>query len=210
MAAGPVSERNQDATIYVGGLDEKVNEALLWELFVQAGPVVNVHMPKDRVTMQHQVQSIQPLQPCGLQLTPCPLHPAHCTLHPAPCTPKLHPTPYTLHHAPVPCTCNLHPTHCTLHPAPYTLHPAPCTLHPTPYTLHPAPCTPHLHPTPCTLQGYGFVECLGEDDADYSIKIMNMIKLFGKPVRSIITHPCHLNLLTSPDLPSPVSPPRSG
>ena len=84
MAAGPVSERNQDATIYVGGLDEKVNEALLWELFVQAGPVVNVHMPKDRVTMQHQ--------------------------------------------------------------------------------------------------GYGFVEFLSEDDADYSIKIMNMIKLFGKPV----------------------------
>ena len=32
-------------------------------------------------------------------------------------------------------------------------------------------------------QGYGFVEFLGEDDADYSIKIMNMIKLFGKPVR---------------------------
>ena len=102
MAAGPVSERNQDATIYVGGLDEKVTESLLWELFVQvtpisfqvrtvlqlsgqAGPVVNVHMPKDRVTMQHQ--------------------------------------------------------------------------------------------------GYGFVEFLSEDDADYSIKIMNMIKLFGKPVR---------------------------
>ena len=35
-----------DATIYVGGLDEKVNESLMWELFVQAGPVVNVHMPK--------------------------------------------------------------------------------------------------------------------------------------------------------------------
>ena len=44
-----------DATIYVGGLDEKVNESLLWELFVQAGPVVNVHMPKDRVSMLHQV-----------------------------------------------------------------------------------------------------------------------------------------------------------
>lgn len=85
MAAGPISERNQDATIYVGGLDEKVNEALLWELFVQAGPVMNVHMPKDRVTTQHQ--------------------------------------------------------------------------------------------------GYGFVEFLGEDDADYSIKIMNMIKLYGKPIR---------------------------
>eukprot|EP00088_Acartia_fossae_P051430 TRINITY_DN5776_c0_g1_i1.p1 TRINITY_DN5776_c0_g1~~TRINITY_DN5776_c0_g1_i1.p1 ORF type:complete len:407 (-),score=169.75 TRINITY_DN5776_c0_g1_i1:125-1345(-) len=85
MAAGPISERNQDATIYVGGLDEKVNEALLWELFVQAGPVMNVHMPKDRVTTMHQ--------------------------------------------------------------------------------------------------GYGFVEFLGEDDADYSIKIMNMIKLYGKPIR---------------------------
>ena len=45
----------KDATIYVGGLDEKVSDSLLWELFVQAGPVVNVHMPKDRVTMLHQV-----------------------------------------------------------------------------------------------------------------------------------------------------------
>ena len=33
----------------------QVDEALLWELFVQAGPVVNVHMPEDRVTKQHQV-----------------------------------------------------------------------------------------------------------------------------------------------------------
>ncbi|CAG0912981.1 unnamed protein product [Notodromas monacha] len=91
MAAGPITERNQDATIYVGGLDEKVAESTLWELFVQAGPVgaymdiVNVHMPKDRISQLHQ--------------------------------------------------------------------------------------------------GYGFVEFLGEEDADYAIKIMNMIKLFGKPVR---------------------------
>jgi len=80
-----VSERNQDATIYVGGLDEKVSESLLWELFVQAGPVVNVHMPKDRITQNHQ--------------------------------------------------------------------------------------------------GYGFVEFMSEEDADYAIKIMNMIKLYGKPIR---------------------------
>ncbi|XP_077298197.1 spliceosomal protein on the X [Arctopsyche grandis] len=85
MAAGPIAERNQDATIYVGGLDDKVSESLMWQLFVQAGPVVNVHMPKDRVTQMHQ--------------------------------------------------------------------------------------------------GYGFVEFLGEDDADYAIKIMNMIKLYGKPIR---------------------------
>ena len=32
-------------------------------------------------------------------------------------------------------------------------------------------------------QGYGFVEFMGEEDADYAIKIMNMIKLYGKPIR---------------------------
>ena len=28
-----------DATVYCGGLDEKVSETVLWELFLQAGPV---------------------------------------------------------------------------------------------------------------------------------------------------------------------------
>ena len=32
-------------------------------------------------------------------------------------------------------------------------------------------------------QGYGFVEFLGEEDADYAIKVMNMIKVYGKPIR---------------------------
>uniref|UniRef100_H2Z6U4 Splicing factor 3B subunit 4 n=1 Tax=Ciona savignyi TaxID=51511 RepID=H2Z6U4_CIOSA len=32
-------------------------------------------------------------------------------------------------------------------------------------------------------QGYGFVEFLAEEDADYAIKILNMIKLYGKPIR---------------------------
>ncbi|KAJ7522844.1 hypothetical protein O6H91_18G029000 [Diphasiastrum complanatum] len=78
-------ERNQDATAYVGNLDALITEELLWELFVQAGPVVNVYVPKDRVS-------------------------------------------------------NLH-------------------------------------------QGYGFVEFRSEEDADYAIKILNMIKLYGKPIR---------------------------
>lgn len=58
MANGPIAERNRgtllqhfivilfsyytfflDATIYVGGLDDKVTESLMWELFVQAGPL---------------------------------------------------------------------------------------------------------------------------------------------------------------------------
>lgn len=80
-----IQERNQDATVYCGNVDDKASEALLWELFLQSGPVVNVHMPKDRITQNHQ--------------------------------------------------------------------------------------------------GYGFIEFMTEEDADYAIKIMNMIKLFGKPIR---------------------------
>jgi len=32
-------------------------------------------------------------------------------------------------------------------------------------------------------QGYGFCEFLTEEDAEYACKIMNQIKLFGKPIR---------------------------
>lgn len=31
--------RNQEATVYVGNLDEKVTDSLVWELMTQAGPV---------------------------------------------------------------------------------------------------------------------------------------------------------------------------
>ena len=34
-------------------LDEKMTEEILWELMLQCGPVVNVHMPKDKVTSVH-------------------------------------------------------------------------------------------------------------------------------------------------------------
>lgn len=78
-------DRNQEATCYVGNIDPQANEELVWELFVQGGPVVNVYLPKDRVTNEHQ--------------------------------------------------------------------------------------------------GYGFVEFRSEEDADYAIKILNMVKLFGKPLR---------------------------
>jgi RNA recognition motif-containing protein len=62
------NERNQDATLFVGELDAQVTESLLWELFLQAGPVgniivcccfmlltcscflaVSVHIPRDKV-----------------------------------------------------------------------------------------------------------------------------------------------------------------
>lgn len=48
------SERNQDATIYIGNLDEKVDELILFELFLQVGPVKNINIPKDRITQTHQ------------------------------------------------------------------------------------------------------------------------------------------------------------
>uniref|UniRef100_A0A7S4MS55 Splicing factor 3B subunit 4 n=1 Tax=Vannella robusta TaxID=1487602 RepID=A0A7S4MS55_9EUKA len=54
MAAPQREERNQEATIYVGDLDERVDDALLWELMLQAAPVVNVHIPKDKLTQAHQ------------------------------------------------------------------------------------------------------------------------------------------------------------
>lgn len=47
-------EQDKDSTIYVGNLDERVTDALVWELFLQAGRIVNVHLPKDRVTQTHQ------------------------------------------------------------------------------------------------------------------------------------------------------------
>jgi len=69
----------------VGNLDERVTDALVWELMLQAGRIVNVHLPKDRVTQTHQ--------------------------------------------------------------------------------------------------GYGFVEFTSEEDADYAAKIMNQVRLYGKPIR---------------------------
>ena len=46
-------DRNQEATVWIGGLDENVNEALLWELMIQAGPVVSVNIPRDKITREH-------------------------------------------------------------------------------------------------------------------------------------------------------------
>ncbi|WVQ73960.1 hypothetical protein IAR50_003541 [Cryptococcus sp. DSM 104548] len=78
-------DRNQEATVYLGNLDEQCTDALVWELMLQAGPVSNVFLPKDRISQAHQ--------------------------------------------------------------------------------------------------GFGFCEFMSEVDADYAVKIMNQIKLYGKPIR---------------------------
>ncbi|KAF9021448.1 hypothetical protein BDZ89DRAFT_957474 [Hymenopellis radicata] len=97
MASRPQDDRNQEATVYLGNLDERCTDALVWELMLQAGPVVNVHLPKDRISMAHQ--------------------------------------------------------------------------------------------------GYGFCEFLTEEDAEYACKIMNQIKLWGKPIRVNKVRQEHLNAL---------------
>lgn len=48
------SDKNQEATVYVGNLDEKVTESLIWEIMLQAGPIRSVHIPRDRITQSHQ------------------------------------------------------------------------------------------------------------------------------------------------------------
>ncbi|WVO18352.1 hypothetical protein L204_106067 [Cryptococcus depauperatus] len=78
-------DRNQEATVYLGNLDERCTDALIWELMLQAGPVSNVFLPKDRISQAHQ--------------------------------------------------------------------------------------------------GFGFCEFMSEADAEYAVKIMNQIKLYGKPIR---------------------------
>jgi splicing factor 3B subunit 4 len=80
-----VEHKNQDATVYVGNLDQSCDDALLLELFTQVGRVSSVHMPKDKLTSTHN--------------------------------------------------------------------------------------------------GYGFVEFVDVADAEYAMQIMNMVKLYGKPLR---------------------------
>ncbi len=53
MSGETVRQRNQDATVYVGNLDSAGTEELLCELFLQVGPVVNVFIPRDKVTATH-------------------------------------------------------------------------------------------------------------------------------------------------------------
>ena len=85
IADEPFREQDKEATVYIGNLDERVTDNLVWELMLQAGRIVNVHLPKDRVTQTHQ--------------------------------------------------------------------------------------------------GYGFVEFISEEDAEYAARIMNQVRLYGKPIR---------------------------
>lgn len=45
--------KNQDATCYVGNLEERVTDSVVWELFLQVAPVVSLHIPRDRLNQTH-------------------------------------------------------------------------------------------------------------------------------------------------------------
>ncbi|GBG67834.1 hypothetical protein CBR_g955 [Chara braunii] len=46
--------RNNAATLFLGNLEERVDERLIYEIMVQAGPVVDVHIPRDKETQRHK------------------------------------------------------------------------------------------------------------------------------------------------------------
>lgn len=48
------SERNPQATVYIGNLDPQVTELLLYELLIQFAPVRSLNCPKDRILKTHQ------------------------------------------------------------------------------------------------------------------------------------------------------------
>lgn len=53
-AVAGIYERNTEASLYVANLDSKTDEELLWELFLQCGPLASIHLPKERVSGSHQ------------------------------------------------------------------------------------------------------------------------------------------------------------
>ncbi|MES1917594.1 MAG: hypothetical protein MHM6MM_009307, partial [Cercozoa sp. M6MM] len=46
-------DRNQSATLWCGRLAPNADEELLWEVMTQAGPVRHIHMPRDRISGEH-------------------------------------------------------------------------------------------------------------------------------------------------------------
>lgn len=45
---------NPEATVFIGNLDEKVDERVLYEIMIQAGPLVDIYVPRDKETKRHK------------------------------------------------------------------------------------------------------------------------------------------------------------
>src|SRR4051794_38858154 len=50
----PHREQDKEATIYIGNIDERATTSTIYEVMLQMGPIHNIHMPRDRVTQNHQ------------------------------------------------------------------------------------------------------------------------------------------------------------
>ncbi|GJP51647.1 hypothetical protein CLOM_g10799 [Closterium sp. NIES-68] len=46
--------RNSLATVFVANLDPQVDDRILYDLMQQAGPLVDLHMPRDKASGQHR------------------------------------------------------------------------------------------------------------------------------------------------------------
>ena len=81
-------------------------------------------------------------------------------------------------------------------------------LGPVAYLVHPEffPVNVHLPKDRISMahQGFGFCEFLTEEDAEYACKIMNQIKLWGKPIRVNKVHHFDRGIAqTPPSIPCP-------
>eukprot|EP01018_Ginkgo_biloba_P035092 Gb_31777 [translate_table: standard] len=45
---------DSDARVFIGNLDEKVEERVLYEIMIQAGPVVELYIPRDKDSKRHK------------------------------------------------------------------------------------------------------------------------------------------------------------
>ena len=50
-----IADRNQESTVWIGGLEPQVAEEIVYELMLQVGPVAQLNMPRDKVSNMHQV-----------------------------------------------------------------------------------------------------------------------------------------------------------
>ncbi|XP_078440927.1 uncharacterized protein LOC144710948 isoform X2 [Wolffia australiana] len=46
--------RDPSRTVFIGNLDEKVTERTLYELLIQVGRVIDLHIPMDKITNRHK------------------------------------------------------------------------------------------------------------------------------------------------------------
>ncbi|GLJ46942.1 hypothetical protein SUGI_0990560 [Cryptomeria japonica] len=45
---------NPEATVYIGNLDERVDEKVVYEIMVQAGPLIYLYIPRDKESKKHK------------------------------------------------------------------------------------------------------------------------------------------------------------